>query len=99
MPTIGFRRLISLATRTGRSSGSGLSAFWRACVDFADLVKLVEALGFQEVGGRASHRVFGRVGVTELVNLQEEKGQAKRYQVRQIGALVRRYDLRVEEEG
>lgn len=70
-----------------------------ANVDFTDLVKLVVALGFQEVGGRGSHRVFARVGVTELVNLQEEKGQAKRYQVRQIVTLVRRYDLHVEDEG
>lgn len=69
-----------------------------ANVDFADLVKLVEALGFQEVGGRGSHRVSGRIEVAELVNLQEEKRQAKRYQVRQIVALVRRYNLRVEDE-
>ncbi|MCU1460343.1 MAG: hypothetical protein JWO37_418 [Acidimicrobiales bacterium] len=70
-----------------------------ANVDFTDLVNLVLALGFQEVGGRGSHRVFARVGVTELVNLQEEKGQAKRYQVRQIVTLARRYDLQVEDEG
>lgn len=70
-----------------------------ANVDFTDLVNLLLALGFQEVGGRGSHRVFGRAGVTELVNLQEEKGQAKRYQVRQILTLMRRYDLQVEEEG
>lgn len=70
-----------------------------ANVEYIDLVKLVVALGFQEVGGRGSHRVFSRPGVIELVNLQEEKGQAKRYQVRQIVTLVRRYDLRLEDEG
>ena len=43
--------------------------------------------------------MFARLGVIELVNLQEEKGQAKRYQVRQIVTLVRRYDLHVENEG
>lgn len=42
-------------------------------VDFADLVRLVTALGFREVGGRGSHRVFARAGVTELLNPQEEK--------------------------
>jgi predicted RNA binding protein YcfA (HicA-like mRNA interferase family) len=66
-------------------------------VDFSDLIALVEALGFREVGGRGSHRVFARSGVEELVNLQEEKGQAKRYQVRQVATLARRYHLRVEE--
>ncbi|HUG74977.1 MAG TPA: type II toxin-antitoxin system HicA family toxin [Acidimicrobiia bacterium] len=69
-----------------------------ANVAFADLVRLVEALGFDEVGGRGSHRVFAHPEVVELVNLQVERGQAKRYQVRQIGALVRRYDLRLEED-
>jgi hypothetical protein len=44
-------------------------------VDFADLVRLLLALGFQEVGGRGSHRVFARNDVTELLNLQEEKRQ------------------------
>lgn len=65
-------------------------------VAFADLVRLVEALGFVEIGGRGSHRVFAHPEVTELVNLQAVSGEAKRYQVRQIATLIRRYDLRVE---
>lgn len=68
-----------------------------ANVDFADLVRLLDALGFREIRGRGSHRVFARPGIPELVNLQEEKGQAKRYQVRQVATLVRRYDLTLEE--
>ncbi|MGA3154294.1 MAG: type II toxin-antitoxin system HicA family toxin [Streptosporangiaceae bacterium] len=66
-------------------------------VDFTDLITLLEALGFREVGGRGSHRVFARPGIEEFINLQEEKGQAKRYQVRQVATLARRYHLRVEE--
>jgi predicted RNA binding protein YcfA (HicA-like mRNA interferase family) len=66
-------------------------------VDFEDLVKLVIAFGFQEVGGRGSHRVFARPDVRELVNLQEDKDQVKPYQVRQVVAVVRRYDLHLEE--
>jgi predicted RNA binding protein YcfA (HicA-like mRNA interferase family) len=66
-------------------------------VSFDDLVRLVLALGFREVGGRDSHRVFAHPGVAELINLQVERGQAKRYQVRQVAGL-RRYDLSVEEE-
>lgn len=50
-------------------------------VAFADLVRLLRALGFREVGGRGSHRIFARPGMAEQVNLQEEKGDAKRYQV------------------
>jgi hypothetical protein len=65
-------------------------------VGFDDLVRLIEALGFNEISRRGSHRVFGRHGVLELINLQEVQGQAKPYQVRQVVTLVRRYDLTVE---
>jgi predicted RNA binding protein YcfA (HicA-like mRNA interferase family) len=41
-------------------------------VAFDELVRLVRALGFREIGGKGSHRVFARPGVTELVNLQAE---------------------------
>ncbi len=67
-------------------------------VSFDDLVRLVQALGFREVGGRGSHRVFAHPDVAELMNLQVERGQAKRYQVRQVVGLVRRYNLSLEEE-
>ena len=67
-------------------------------VAFDDLVRLVIALGFREIGGRGSHRVFARTGVAELLNLQTEHGQAKPYQVRQVATLVRRYDLDVESD-
>ncbi len=59
-------------------------------VSFDDLVCLVQAPGFREVGGRGSHRVFAHPDVAELVNLQVERGQAKRYQLRQVVGLVRR---------
>lgn len=66
---------------------------------FGDLIRLIEALGFREIGGRGSHRVFARQDVEELVNLQQGQGEAKRYQVRQVSALVRKYDLRLEDPG
>jgi predicted RNA binding protein YcfA (HicA-like mRNA interferase family) len=65
-------------------------------IRFNDLVQLLEILGFRQVGGRGSHRVFAHPAVVELVNLQEDGGQAKRYQVRQIATLVHRYDLKLE---
>lgn len=62
-----------------------------------DLVRLVTALGFREVGGRGSHRVFARPGVREQLNIQHTKGEAKRYQIRQVVELIRRYDLGLED--
>ena len=67
-------------------------------VSFSDLVVLLDALGFKEVGGRGSHRVFMRPGVIEILTLQVQRGQAKPYQVRQVPALVRRYNLQLEDE-
>jgi len=66
-------------------------------IAFDDLVRLLLALGFREIGGRGSHRIFARPGVTELINIQEAGGQAKPYQVRQVARLVHRYDLVLEE--
>jgi hypothetical protein len=66
-------------------------------VALVDLVRLLEALGFSEAGGRGSHRVFVHPSVAELVNLQDDGGQAKRYQVRQVVGLLRRYDLKLED--
>jgi hypothetical protein len=66
-------------------------------VEFSDALRLVEALGFEELRMGGSHHVFARPGVAELLNLQDRKGQAKPYQLRQLMTLVRRYDLRIEE--
>ena len=37
-------------------------------------------------------------GFSELVNVQSEVGDAKIYQVRQIANLIRRYNLKLEED-
>jgi hypothetical protein len=36
--------------------------------------------------------------VFEIVNLQVENGDAKRYQVRQVAGLIRRYNLELRED-
>jgi hypothetical protein len=41
--------------------------------------------------------VFARPGIAEQLNLQDRRGQAKPYQLRELMTLVQRYDLRVEE--
>jgi hypothetical protein len=66
-------------------------------VDFSDAVRLVEALGFEELRIAGSHHVFARPGIVEQLNLQDRRGQAKPYQLRQLMKLVQRYDLSVEE--
>ncbi len=67
-------------------------------VSFADATKLLEALGFDELRVKGSHHVYGRPGIAEQLNLQDRGGQAKPYQLRQLMALIRRYDLRIEDD-
>jgi len=59
---------------------------------FDDLRRLLLKLGFTE-RVRGSHHVFVIEGVEELINLQRAGAQAKPYQVRQVRAILRRYEL------
>ena len=67
-------------------------------VSFNDVRTIAEALGFRLSRVRGSHHVFVRDDIPELVNLQNVKGQAKAYQVRQLLKLVERHNLSLEEE-
>ena len=66
-------------------------------VRFSDMTALVEAFGFHLSRTHGSHHIFAHPEVPELVNLQEVKGQAKPYQVRQFLKLVERHELRLED--
>ena len=69
-----------------------------ANVSFSDVRRLVEAFGFELRRTSGSHHVFVHPDVTELLNLQEVRGQAKPYQIRQFLRLVERYALNLEDE-
>ena len=63
-------------------------------LQFSELCRLAEAFGFEWVHGEGSHRVYGRVGVREVLVFQARKGgQAKVYQVQQLLELIERYKL------
>lgn len=68
-----------------------------ANVDFDDLRRLLQWLGFEE-RTRGSHHIFRRQGVRELINLQREGSKAKVYQVRQVRQVLLRYGLEGSEE-
>jgi predicted RNA binding protein YcfA (HicA-like mRNA interferase family) len=67
-------------------------------VRFADVATLVEAFGFRLPRTDGSHHIFVRADVPELLNLQNVKGKAKPYQIRQFLRIVERYSLRLEEK-
>ena len=66
-------------------------------VRFSDVVRLAEAFGFELDRTSGSHHIFAHPEIPELVNLQEVKGEAKPYQIRQFLRLVERYNLQMED--
>ena len=67
-------------------------------VRFAELQRLVEALGFELERIRGSHHTYRHPGVRAKLNLQPHRSQAKPYQVRQVVALAAQYSLTVESD-
>ncbi len=60
--------------------------------------RLVEAFGFELRRTSGSHHVYVHPEVRELLNLQDARGQAKPYQIRQFLRLVERYALSLRDE-
>jgi hypothetical protein len=46
-----------------------------------------------------SHHGPARPGIPEQLNLQDRRGQATPYQLRQLMSLVQRYDPKIKEDG
>ena len=67
-------------------------------IAFGDMIDLVEGFGFKLARVTGSHHIFSQPTIQELVNLQEVKGRAKPYQIRQFLRLVERYNLKLEDE-
>lgn len=66
-------------------------------VRFADIQNLVGAFGFQLARRRGSHHVYTHPDLPELLNLQDVRGEAKPYQIRQLLRVVERYNLELED--
>ena len=57
-------------------------------IRFGEFVTLVEAYGFRLARVTGSHHIFKHSDKEELLNLQNYKGQAKPYQIRQFLQLI-----------
>lgn len=64
---------------------------------FGEMVALAEAYGFQLMRINGSHRIFKHPSMTELLNLQNYRGKAKAYQIRQFVDLLEKYGLDKED--
>jgi len=67
-------------------------------IRFSDMIRLVEGFGFRLSRTDGSHHIFTHPDIPELVNLQEVRGQAKPYQMRQFLKTVERHSLKLEDE-
>lgn len=65
-------------------------------VSFNDMVKLIEAYGFRLDRVNGSHHIFIHPEVSELVNIQNAKGKAKPYQIKQFLSIVEKYNLQMK---
>ena len=67
-------------------------------IRFGDMVTLVQAFGFQRMRVCGSHHIFERPEVPEIVNLQDRKGKAIPYQIKQFLELVEQYNLQIGDD-
>ena len=67
-------------------------------VSFDDLIKLIKAFGFKLERTKGSRHIFSHQQISELINIQNVKGKAKPYQVKQFIALIERHNIKLGEQ-
>jgi predicted RNA binding protein YcfA (HicA-like mRNA interferase family) len=67
-------------------------------IKFAEAVAVAESFGFRLSRINGSHHIYVHAEIPELVNLQNNKGKAIPYQVKQMLQLIERYNLQMENE-
>ncbi len=66
-------------------------------IAFQDAIKLAQSFGFKLDRGTGSHHILVHDELSELINLQNVKGQVKHYQLKQLVNLIERYDLKMRD--
>jgi predicted RNA binding protein YcfA (HicA-like mRNA interferase family) len=67
-------------------------------VRFSEAIALAEAFGFRLDRINGSHHIFIHPEIPELLNLQNDNGKAKPYQIKQLLQLVEEYNLQLGEQ-
>ena len=66
-------------------------------IRFSEAVACAEAFGFKLDRVNGSHHIFVHPEIPELLNLQNVKGKAKPYQLKQFLQLIETHNLQMEE--
>jgi len=66
-------------------------------IQFSEATGCAEAFGFHLARINGSHHIYVHPDVPELINLQNAKGKAKPYQVKQLLQTIERYNLKMED--
>ena len=64
---------------------------------FSEVVACAKTFGFKLDRINGSHHIFVHPDIPELLNLQNVKGKAKQYQVRQLLQLIETHSLHLEQ--
>lgn len=67
-------------------------------VSFGEFKSFLLSYGFDLARISGSHHIFTHPGMREIVNIQNVKGEAKPYQIRQALQLIEKYNLQVKDE-
>ena len=62
-------------------------------IKYSYFCNIIESFGFLCKRQRGSHRIYSRIGISELINIQNVNGEVKPYQVKQFLYLVNKYNL------
>ena len=68
----------------------------RGSISFQEFESLIEALGFDLARQRGSHRIYVHPKLDRPFPVQPDGKDAKRYQVRQLRDMIRKYRLRLD---
>ena len=67
-------------------------------VAFNDFMDLMLGFGFRLDRVSGSHHILIHPGIKEIINVQNVRGQAKPYQIRQFLRVVERYNLSLAQD-
>lgn len=66
-----------------------------ANIPFEQTVNMLVHLGFRE-RIRGSHHIYFKEGIEEIIDIQNVGGKCKPYQVQQMRAVLKKYNMRKE---